>query len=161
MSSQQNNVNNTLNCAMCDNMMIDGIIRDNSYYCNTTCYQNKMFFDNLSQVPQVPQVPQMFKNSSLFQKTHPVSQTSVNQKTVTTQSNNQRSYGTCNTCQNKYNFKYGSIDMGDKWYCGKTCSKIHVSGQNMHYPAVVFPFASNTQTVFPLHVDSRAGKIFF
>jgi hypothetical protein len=51
--------------------------------------------------------------------------------------------------------------MGDKWFCSQTCSRMYSSGSNMQYPAVAFPFAPNVQTVFPLHVDARGGKLIF
>jgi len=149
MAFSMHSVNNTLKCAMCDNQMSNGIIRDSFYYCNTNCYTNKMFFDNLSQ-PQLQSQPQP--------------QMQIQKKTTSTQPSTKstgRSYGTCATCRNKYDCKHGCVDTGDKWFCSQTCSRISSSGNNMQYPAVAFPFAPNTLTIFPIHVDARGGKLIF
>ncbi len=158
MASSVHHVNNiNIKCSMCDNKMTNGIMRDGYYYCNTNCYQNKMFFDTLSQ-PQaqpvqiqqksVPRQPQALKTS-------PAPNTAQKSK------EDCRYYGTCDTCRNKYDCKFGCVDMGDKWFCSQTCSRVYSSGNNMQFPAVAFPFAPNTYTVFPLHVDARAGKLIF
>ncbi len=149
-------VNNTkiVKCNMCSNNICDGIMRDSFFFCNTTCYQNKMFFDNMSQPQPQPQpkIQQTIQNTQITQ---------YNQNTQNTQNtqNNTRHYGTCATCRNKYDYKVGCVDMGDKWFCSNTCSRMNVSGGNVQ--AVAFPFVSNMYTVFPLRVDARAGKLFF
>ncbi len=70
-------------------------------------------------------------------------------------------YGTCATCKNTWKkCCIGSIDEGDKWFCGKTCHNMSTS-RNMCIPANMFPFATTTYTVFPLSVNSRNGKMVF
>ncbi len=145
MTSLMHHVNNTpFKCDMCNSQINNGIVRDSSYYCNTSCYQNKMFFDNLSQPQSKPVVPQP--------------QSKPQPKPT---QDNCRHNGTCATCRNKYDYKFGCVDTGDKWFCSQTCSRVSQSGNNMQYPAVAFPFASTKYTVFPIHVDARAGKLIF
>ncbi len=144
----QNNINV---CAMCNTQLKDCIVRDNKCYCNTGCYSNYMFFNTMAQ----PEPAQIIRKPYRDVPEH--SNIKKSEESV----KNSRMYGKCATCRNTYNCKHGSIDMGDKWFCGKTCSQIYNSGNNVSYPATIFPCIATTYTVYPLSVNSRTGKIVF
>jgi hypothetical protein len=157
MDYSMHHVNN-IKCSMCNNQIKDGIVRDGFNYCNTNCYQNKMFFDNLSQPKPQPK-PQIQHQTQ-------TQQVAIQKKINTTNpidSENCRHYGTCATCNNTYKYCQTCVDKGDKWFCGKTCHTIYESSKHAqsNFPAVAFPFASNTFTIFPLSVNSRTGKMVF
>ena len=173
---QQNNINFNV-CDMCNTKISFGIVRDNQCYCNNNCYTSAMFFNTMAQ----PSHPTSDVQSTYVQPSRPTSAVQstyvqhrkpyrdvpdedersqrVEKSSTKTYS---RMYGKCATCRNTYNCKNGSIDMGDKWFCGKTCSQIYNSGNNVSYPATAFPCVSTTTyTMFPLSVNARTGKIVF
>ena len=160
MMHQQNNINV---CGMCNTKISFGIVRDNQCYCNNNCYTSAMFFNTMAQ-PSRPtsavQPVQYVQPRKPYRDVPDEEERSHSDKKKSTQTHS-RMYGKCATCQNTYNCKNGSIDMGDKWFCSKTCSQMYNSGNNVSYPATAFPFVSTTYTMFPLSVNARTGKIVF
>ena len=163
---------NNIKCAMCDSLINNGIVRDNSYYCNTTCYQNNMFFTTLSQ-PTPHHHKVHFGEVSYAPTTSPTHATPTMSRTTpsahaTLTARVDESYcrrdGTCTTCKNTYKVCGTAVEIGDNWFCGKTCSSMHNSSLRMAQfpaPAVMFPFASNMYTMLPLCVNARSGKLYF
>ncbi len=163
MASLIHHVNNTqiFKCSMCDNNMSNGIMRDGLYYCDTNCYQNKMFFDDLSHPNNTFQTQQYISRPQTNTPTQIRPQSRTQPRTQTQPQNNDRHYGTCANCQNHYDYKVNCVDTGDNWFCSRSCSTIFVSGRNVAYPTSMFPFASNMRTVFPLAINASAGKLYF
>ncbi len=145
-------VNNTPKCTMCDFNSVNGIVRDCYYYCNDTCYQNKMFFETPSQ----PQVKPPVRTQS--------HETSTKHKTPIIDKSYCRRDGTCVTCKNTYTCCGTSVEKEGMWFCGNTCSVVYQSSQRIGQfpvPSFGFPFASNMQTFFPISVNARTGKMVF
>jgi hypothetical protein len=136
---------------MCDFNSGNGIVRDCYYYCNDTCYQNKMFFSNLSQPQtQVRPKPQETLSKSTKLAVPPVDKIDC------------RRDGTCATCKNTYKYCGTAVEKEGMWFCGNTCSTVYQSSQRVsQFPAFGFPFASNMQTFFPISVNARTGKMVF
>ena len=161
MASMMHHVNNTPKCSMCDNNIISGIVRDSFYYCNDTCYQNKMFFST----PPRPQ-PQPQNQTQNQQRPKPQATSLIRSTSVVPRvdEDNCRHHGTCATCRNTYKYSNTCVDKGDTWFCGKTCYTVYESCQRAaQFPAPVvgFPFASNMQTMFPISVSAKTGKMVF
>jgi hypothetical protein len=165
MAYQVHHVNNNFKCFSCGYSVINGIVHDNVYYCDATCYQNKMLFSTL---PQPKPKVRFGGVSHASAPTYPSSHgTSTASRSYTKSIDDEPycpSYGTCASCGNTYKSCGTAVSQDGKWFCGKTCSSMFSSSQRMaQFPAppVMFPFASNTCTMFPISVNPRSGKIVF
>jgi hypothetical protein len=232
MATSMFHANNTLKCAMCNKNMINGIVCDGLYYCDTNCHINKFSLElyqsqaewdaRASQMAQdakmaqaladrdaraaqmaqdakmaqaladrdararhvhfggvsyAPSAPHSDSNLTVTRST-PTSSASSARPTSSSSSARpsssassarsgetyHRSYGTCASCTNTYGSCATAIEQDGKWFCGKTCCSMYASSQRMAQfppPAVMFPFASTTYTMFPISVNPSSGKIYF
>jgi hypothetical protein len=158
MASLVHHVNNNFKCASCGYSVINGIVCDNAFYCNNACYQENLLFGNLPQPP-----PKVHFGGVSYASAPTYSSSRSTTKSIDAEPYCP-SYGTCNSCQNTYNSCSSAVEQDGKWFCGKTCRSMFSSSQRMAQfpaPAVLFPFASNMHTQFPLSVNPRTGKIVF
>jgi hypothetical protein len=167
MAYMVNPVNNNFKCSTCGININDCIVRNNSYYCDTVCYQNKMHFSTPTPTPTPTSTPTTHSHPKVhFGGVSYASAPIITSTTVpsTTAVPSCPVGGTCASCGNTYKACCTALTQDGKWFCRKTCSSIYASSQRMAQfpaPAVLFPFASNMCTVFPLSVNPQSGKMFF
>ncbi len=164
----QDNITNV--CATCNVKLGDCIVRGGKFYCDESCftyYPESMVLSAPSTFPVRPSVRPSASYASSAPSgppaipVRPSVRPSVPPSVPPSASSASRTGGCCANCRNSYKFKINCIDAGSNWFCGKTCQTIYRSGSNVSYPATIFPFASNTFTVFPLRVNPCTGAMTF